>query len=323
MITFERVIFPVGQGGFAYENIDDYSIVFDCGSNTCPTRVTQYIRRLGDMRVGKIDVLYVSHFDKDHVDGITQLIDIVGVKRAVIPYVPEAFRVAYNAITGGAYSSIREIITRREIELDELREERNNNIDVWEWISKPMLTMTDWGVLDHIFHGEGIDSNLLQDPEYVNQNKNRINDCFKTAFGYQGPNAKGLILLSQKTGGRLISNELFVHGGMLSIKETAALYTGDANLRANKYVRKVKSFLCAMIRGDLALMQIPHHGSEYNVGSHFDIDFPARYYYYHDKSSERLCRNQTLYNTLIGSHKLLDVRDVGSDLIEQRVKIDP
>lgn len=321
MFTFERVIFPVGQGGFAYENIDNYSIVFDCGSNTCPTRVTQYIRVLDSMRKGKIDVLYISHFDKDHVDGITQLIDTVGVKRAVIPYVPETFRVAYNAITGGAYSSIREIISRREIELDELREEMNTNTDVWEWISRPMLTMADWRALDHIFHGEGIDSNLLQDPEYVNQNKNKINDCFKTAFGYQGPNAKGLILLSQKTGGRLISNELFVHFEELPINETAALYTGDANLRANKYVRKVKSFLCAMIRGDLALMQIPHHGSEYNVGCHFDIDFSARYYYYHDKSSERLRRNLPLYDNLTSSHKLLDVRDIGSDLIEQIVKI--
>ena len=323
MITFERIIFPVGHGGFAYENIENYSIVFDCGSNSCPTRVSQYISLLDAKRKGRIDVLYISHFDKDHVDGIRELIDVVGVKRAVIPYVPAAFRVAYNAITGGAYSSIREIITRREIELDELREERNNNIDVWEWISKPMLTMTDWGVLDHIFHGEGIDSNLLQDPEYVNQNKNRINDCFKTAFGYQGPNAKGLILLSQKTGGRIMSNELFVHGEILSINETAALYTGDANLRANNYVRKVKGFLCAMIRGDLALMQIPHHGSEYNVGSHFVIDFPARYYYYHDKSSERLRRNLPLYNNLTRSHKLLDVRDIGSDLIEQRVEIQP
>ena len=323
MSTFKRLLFPVGHGGFAFENIDDYSIVFDCGSNSCPTRVTEYIRELGTMRKGKIDMLYISHFDKDHVDGITQLINTVGVKRAVIPYVPAAFRVAYNAITGGIYSSIRGIITQGEIELDELSEEKNTNTDVWEWISKPMLTIADWEGLDRVFVGEGINSNLLQDPEYVNQNKNRIHACFKTAFGYLGPNANGLILLSQKTGGRLISNDLFVQWKKFPIHETAALYTGDANLSRRENVSEIKRFLQANYREMLALMQIPHHGSSYNVGTHFDTDFPAMYYYYHDKSSERLRRNQPLYNNLANSHKLLDVRDIDSDLIKQIVRIQP
>jgi glyoxylase-like metal-dependent hydrolase (beta-lactamase superfamily II) len=173
MITFERVIFPVGQGGFAYENIGGYSIVFDCGSKSpkSESKVPKYINDLRAKQNDKIDRLYISHFDKDHVDGITELIDIVGVKRAVIPYVPVAFRVAYNAITDGAYSSIREIITGREIGLDELSDERNDNTDVWEWISKPMLTMEDWEVLGHIFDREGIDSNMLHDPMYIDQNK--------------------------------------------------------------------------------------------------------------------------------------------------------
>lgn len=323
MTTFIREIYPVGQGGFAYENMGGYSIVFDCGSITSPTRVTQYINDLRAMQNGRIDRLYISHFDKDHINSITELIDNVGVKRAIIPYVPKEFRVVYNAVTNGAYSSIRETLSNRDIELNELQEENTISEEIWEWISKPMLTMDDWNRLEYELIREDVDPGLLNDPAYVDLKKYTINICFKTVFGPQGPNSKGLLLLSQKICGSAFLNVLCVNGNEYNIQGTAALYTGDANLKNRQIKGEVKHFIDMRVRDSLALMQIPHHGSSDNVGCRFDIDFPASYYYYHDKSSERLRRNLPLYDNLTSSHKLLDVRDIGSDLIEQIVRIDP
>lgn len=41
-----RILYPVGQGGFAFEHIDGVSIIYDCGSDTSPKRVEMYIDQL-------------------------------------------------------------------------------------------------------------------------------------------------------------------------------------------------------------------------------------------------------------------------------------
>lgn len=53
------------------------------------------------------------------------------------------------------------------------------------------------------------------------------------------------------------------------------------------------------------LMQIPHHGSHYNIGARFERDFEARYYFVNDIDTDRLEKNPVLYNSLTSQKKLL------------------
>lgn len=75
-----RTFHPIGQGAFYSEQfINDNNtpigtIVYDCGSNnlTCLKKIIPgcFISR-------DIDILFISHFDADHINGISTLKNII------------------------------------------------------------------------------------------------------------------------------------------------------------------------------------------------------------------------------------------------------
>ena len=69
----------------------------------------------------------------------------------------------------------------------------------------------------------------------------------------------------------------------------------------------------------LLLAQIPHHGSSYYAKDTFDKDFVSEYYFYCDRSINRLQQNATLYNRLVTNHNLFEVRDIGRDLVLNKI----
>ena len=323
MVQFIREIYPVGQGGFTFEQIGDYSVVYDCGSKGNLERVKQFI---GDIQkyTDHVNRLYISHFDKDHVNGIKQLLEKVTVGKAIIPSIPREYRVVFNLITGGAYESLRSLFVNgdntRLIEVDEKEDIKKE--DRWEWISRPMFNSTDWTNLSSSFAKASLDIPSLSDAQYVEKNKSLINDCFKDAFGSLGPNSKGLIMLSQMITGTIVSNKLTSGMGEVSLSnETAALFVGDAHVKGKRDVGTVQAFLGSHLKGNLLLAQIPHHGSQYNSGWNYDNDIKAKYYYYQHTSDEKLKKNTKLYGSLMKSKNLIDVRDIDSDLVRHTVEI--
>ena len=80
-----RRVLPIGQGNFAIEKFSDFTAVFDCGSKTDITLVHDEIdRNFYDGE--RIDAVFVSHLDYDHINGIDYLIGKCSVKCIVIPY---------------------------------------------------------------------------------------------------------------------------------------------------------------------------------------------------------------------------------------------
>lgn len=79
MMSCYRQFNPVGQGGFYEELFDDiydypkaariFRTVYDCGSFN-ERRLYDIINSKGN---GNIDILFISHFDYDHVGGIPHL----------------------------------------------------------------------------------------------------------------------------------------------------------------------------------------------------------------------------------------------------------
>lgn len=91
-----RVIHPIGQGAFYSERIecDDrtYNIVYDCGSgnfNKAPKLLEREIAscyKKNDV----IDVLFISHFDNDHINGINELRrHISEIKNVIVPLIEQ------------------------------------------------------------------------------------------------------------------------------------------------------------------------------------------------------------------------------------------
>lgn len=85
---------PVGQGLFMSGRLeaksgDRFNWVYDCGSSSGAKErdkaITRYRKQLGTR---PIDLVVLSHFDQDHINGIVALIKGLQVRTLLLPYVP-------------------------------------------------------------------------------------------------------------------------------------------------------------------------------------------------------------------------------------------
>jgi glyoxylase-like metal-dependent hydrolase (beta-lactamase superfamily II) len=88
---------PVGQGLYSSGLIQTlsggvFSWVYDCGTSSSPLLIDDALSKDQAERVSvgveKIDLVVLSHFDKDHIIGFLRLIAASPIKRILIPYVP-------------------------------------------------------------------------------------------------------------------------------------------------------------------------------------------------------------------------------------------
>ncbi len=68
----QRIFHPIGQGAFYSERHDKYNIVYDCG-NWKDTKLADKVVKQAFSEDDEIEVLFISHFDFDHVSKISTL----------------------------------------------------------------------------------------------------------------------------------------------------------------------------------------------------------------------------------------------------------
>ena len=71
----QRIFHPVGQGAFYSERHENHNIVYDCGTDYF-NRGKKGIKNTISQSFSKdeiIDILFISHFDYDHVSLIEHL----------------------------------------------------------------------------------------------------------------------------------------------------------------------------------------------------------------------------------------------------------
>ena len=90
-IKMQRIFHPVGQGGFYSESFktgnNNFNVVYDCGSLS--RGVDKVISNSFDKNED-IDILFISHFDSDHVNKINILKNSVGkIKTVIMPLISE------------------------------------------------------------------------------------------------------------------------------------------------------------------------------------------------------------------------------------------
>ncbi len=78
---------PVGHGLFYTGRVKDFHFVYDCGSKST-TCLNEAIKNyLGEMYKKTIDLLIISHFHKDHINGIPRLLEAVDkINKVILPY---------------------------------------------------------------------------------------------------------------------------------------------------------------------------------------------------------------------------------------------
>ncbi|WP_352840435.1 MBL fold metallo-hydrolase [Mesorhizobium sp. M0309] len=92
MYEVEWIQYPVGHGGFhvGTARIDSepspFTWMFDCGSRA-NVKLDIFLRSWTLGNPTPIDWLFLSHFDKDHVSGVDELMNRSAVRSVMLPYV--------------------------------------------------------------------------------------------------------------------------------------------------------------------------------------------------------------------------------------------
>ena len=94
-VVLHRTIHPVGQGAFYSEVFEEcgvvkFSMVYDCGTETPANKMDlslkeQIIDFSEHVANRSIDLLFISHFHKDHISGLNYLSQKCNIKKTVIP----------------------------------------------------------------------------------------------------------------------------------------------------------------------------------------------------------------------------------------------
>lgn len=100
-LRMERTFHPIGQGAFYTEVFtDDYEtkfvMVYDCGTESSnddmeipfDEQIDSFKKSLGPRK--HIDLLFISHFHKDHINGLDKLLTDVSVGKTIIPMLPQS-----------------------------------------------------------------------------------------------------------------------------------------------------------------------------------------------------------------------------------------
>jgi len=84
----ERIFHPIGQGAFYSERHENFNIVYDCGTewkNRSNKTITKTIKQ-SFSEDDSIDILFISHFDYDHISKIKVLKEHVKeIKKVIMP----------------------------------------------------------------------------------------------------------------------------------------------------------------------------------------------------------------------------------------------
>lgn len=80
----ERIFHPIGQGAFYSERHKNFNIVYDCG-NWKNTKLADKVVKQAFFKDEVVDILFISHFDYDHVNKINTLNKHTKIKKVIMP----------------------------------------------------------------------------------------------------------------------------------------------------------------------------------------------------------------------------------------------
>ena len=93
-LTHTRQQQPVGQGFFHSGELElgyaHFRYVYDCGSENVAAlrqRIDSYVEE--ERPPGPLDILFVSHLDRDHVNGLDRFLTLTSVDTVVLPYLSD------------------------------------------------------------------------------------------------------------------------------------------------------------------------------------------------------------------------------------------
>ena len=303
-----RIIHPVGQGAFYTERIrtngKTFNIVYDCGSENRknPTSVLKQEIASYYTKGDTIDILFISHFDYDHINGINELIKHTHkIKNIVVPLIEkrdfwfyyaenETFLSFYNSLDDIAESVYRVKSANEndaEIRFNDIRpivlsEKERGSFDIpnatrllfekdfdWCYIPFNYDQKTRLNKLKAELAQLGLTENVLNgDWDTIKEHLDKIKSAYKKVI-HDGANKTSLILYS---GGVGCDYRCRINHSKMRLcccrpyrmlREEGCLYFGDNDLNQQNLLNDLQCKLGSLIER-IGTIQVPHHGAYKN-----------------------------------------------------------
>lgn len=278
-----RYIHPVGQGAFYTEQFFDNdkrvaTVVYDCGAKpSLPALNREIENTFSDS--DEIDILFISHFHADHINGIERLKDTIKkIKTVVIPYMDDTTRYLSLATMSTFDASVYQLIVSPQSYFEGSRViEVNRNdgeprglepivvdnlpprdriesgtsllfskVHFWEYMPFNIDFDEFHKALKKALSNHGFEPERLPELVTDKENLNKIHDIYTKYF--KNLNESSMIVYSGAVNGSVES------------RNNACLYTGDATITptlTNQLTHQLRQSRVEKIQ----MLQIPHHGS--------------------------------------------------------------
>lgn len=296
----QRIFHPIGQGAFYSERHNGFNIVYDCGEFSESSKSERLVKNSFN-KSEKIDILFISHFDADHINRI-KFLKKFKIKKVVMPLLHDDEEIFlnhfYNAIGRNDIIQIIEdpkVFFGKDTDIIKVLDDDANNDSTPDVISVEQLK--DGGQISSGVVIKSVKADWVFIPynNHSNTRKKVLKDKFKekkldiekiqTDLNYALENTTKIKEVYKELAGGINSNSMILYSGPIDdgyfwrnccclfyevVNRAGCVYTGDMNLIEldiddvyEKYWKYVGT------------IQIPHHGSKHS----FKIEpFISKYY---------------------------------------------
>lgn len=304
MTELKRTYHPIGQGAFyteVFTNSDNtkFVMVYDCGTETANNvldislddQIDDFKQSIGPDP--HIDLLFLSHFHADHINGLDRLLDGVAVGKTIIPMLTMSVllltrvknfllyrdgamtadtiirELYFDGEDSGRFGEVVVVPSENEVEATLGEKDRwlgNGKIlsrgeqllydHYWEYIPFNSITPNDQRAIDFL-------NELAVIPEAINGQLNvnglirgcrtRVREAYRRAMHNTNDNFYSLVVESKPAENVTPAPD---------VRKSHALYFGDFDSRNNDALWNRLS-VC-FDYGSIGTVQVPHHGSKEN-----------------------------------------------------------
>ena len=285
-----RCFHNIGQGAFYTEIFEDKNklcSIYDCGS-TAKKSINCAIDCFSS-EIKSIDILFISHFHSDHINGIEHLLKCCAVKKMILPLLTEesiAISLVAHLLRGGAIGSwtynfiesqgknlsnsdgspidiipvSEETQRNQDIQFSGINKEMNSGTEIIadaEWVYIPFNLKNDPGTskLQNYLKNNAMPKDPSDTEKWWKKNKENIRSLYESF-------------------GDLNTNSLVLYSGPKHSK-CGCLYMGDYNASGNGWKKIEKAYTSYL--DNIHTIQIPHHGSRHNFNKDLIIPSAEKY----------------------------------------------